>query len=146
LSIVASALRFRHLKSNGFDLEAINLKDNARRTFLMAVVVFSYVLSIHQGLNTYRKVPTRTFANQQTYKVESVFRYGINQLTQICIHLAALLQFLLDEIKQAYNQYRSADSIFVYENAREFFPHRLNSFEKLKENYRVYIHIFSNGL
>jgi hypothetical protein len=60
--------RKKLLKANGFDLEAINLKGEARRTFLMAVVVFSYVLSIHQGLKTYHRVPTRTFANQQTYK------------------------------------------------------------------------------
>ena len=104
---------FKHLKSNGFDLESINLHGDARRTLLMAVVVFTYVLSIHQGLKTYRKVPTRTFANQQTYKVESVFRYGINQLSQLCTNLMAIVQFVIQEIRHAKNQYRSPDSIFV---------------------------------
>lgn len=104
---------FKHLKSNGFDLEAINLKGDARRTLLMAVVVFSYILSIHQGIKTYHRVPTRSFANQQTYKVESVFRYGINQLAQFCCHCASFLQFLLDEIKYAKSKYRSPDSIIV---------------------------------
>ena len=104
---------FKHLKSNGFDLEAINLKTEARRTLLMAVVVFSYVLSIHQGLKTYRKVPSRTFANQQTYKVESLFRYGINQIAQKCRLWTDFLRFLIDEISYAKTKYRSPDSIIV---------------------------------
>ncbi|MEM9985104.1 MAG: transposase [Bacteroidota bacterium] len=104
---------FKHLKSNGFDLEAINLKGEARRTLLMAVVVFSYVLSIHQGLKTYHKVPSRTFTNQQTYKVESVFRYGINQIAQCCRDWETFLRFLIDQIRLATKQYRSPDSIIV---------------------------------
>jgi hypothetical protein len=104
---------FKHLKSNGFDLEAINLQGEARRTLLMAVVVFSYVLSIHHGLKTYHKVRTRTFANQQTYKVESLFRYGINQIAQHCRDWTEFLRFLIDNIRCAKTQYRSPDSIIV---------------------------------
>ena len=41
---------FKHLKSNGFCLETINLKGSARQHLLMAVMVFSYVLLIIEGL------------------------------------------------------------------------------------------------
>lgn len=104
---------FKHLKSNGFDLETINLKGEARRTLLMAVVVFSYVLSIHQGLKTYHKVPRRTFEDQKTYKAESLFRYGINQLARYCRNWEVFLRFLVDQFRPAKTQYRSPDSIIV---------------------------------
>lgn len=104
---------FKHLKSNGFDLEAINLKGEARRTLLIAVVVFSYVLSILQGLKTYHKVPSRTFDQHKTYKVESIFRYGINQIAQYCRNWEAFLLFLIDQRRHAKKQYRSPDAIIV---------------------------------
>jgi len=104
---------FKQLKSNGFKLEAISLIAEARRTLLMAVVVFSYVLSIHHGLKTYHKVRTRTFDNQKTYKVESLFRHGINQIAQFFQNWNVCLRFLIDNFSHTKTQYRSPDSIIV---------------------------------
>jgi hypothetical protein len=36
---------FKHLKSNGFNLEAMNVKGKAKQNLLLAIVVFTYTLS-----------------------------------------------------------------------------------------------------
>jgi len=45
---------FKHLKSNGFNLEDVNLKESGKIKFMMAIVCFLYALCIYQGLLTYK--------------------------------------------------------------------------------------------
>ena len=79
----------------------------------MAIVVFSYVLSIHKGLKSYHTVRVRIFTDQQSCKVESVFWYGINQIAQHCLNWTTFLLFVTKEIRTTKHQYRSHNSIIV---------------------------------
>ena len=74
---------FKHLKTNGFDLEKLNLKGRFRQQLLMAVTIFAYVLSVTEGLKTYRKVAEKVYKNKK-YKAVSVFRYGTDLLVAQC--------------------------------------------------------------
>jgi len=105
---------FKHLKSNGFCLETINLKGSARQHLLMAVMVFAYVLSIVEGLKVYHTVAIKTYHEEERLsKAESVFRTGINQLAQYCTSLVSFCQFITEGIKQALSGYRSANLLNV---------------------------------
>jgi hypothetical protein len=46
---------FKHLKTNGFDLEAMNFKNPSKRKLMMAVVVFLYVLAVQEGFFAIQK-------------------------------------------------------------------------------------------
>jgi len=105
---------FKHLKSNGFRLESINLNGAARQHLLMAVMVFAYVLSIIEGLKVYNTVTIKEYHQEKRQgKAESIFRTGINQLAQYCTTLVSFCHFITHRIKQALNGYRSANLLNV---------------------------------
>lgn len=91
---------FKHLKSNGFQLEQINLKHESRCRLLMAITVMAYVISVEEGLRTYKKVPNKIYADGKVEKQESVFRYGINLVMKFCASITTFVEFLLQKIKQ----------------------------------------------
>jgi hypothetical protein len=78
---------FKHMKTNGFALEEMNLGTESRCRLLMAIVVFSYVLSIKEGLKTYSKVRVKLYLDGSEEMEESVFRRGINSLLRFCANL-----------------------------------------------------------
>ena len=89
---------FKHMKTNGFSLEAMNLGTESRCQLLMAVVVFAYVLSIREGLKTYRKVRVKQYADGSVEREESVFRYGLNRLMRFCADLNTFSRHLFSEL------------------------------------------------
>ena len=104
---------FKHMKSNGFQLEALNLKGKSRTQLLMAVAVFAYALAIHEGLKTFHKVPTKTYSDGSQAKAESIFRLGINKLAVIATSLVDFTKYLSEEIRTQISKYRSPKAIFV---------------------------------
>lgn len=62
---------FRHLKSNGFRLEEMGLKQSLKIMLMIAVVIFLYVLCICEGLKQLSKPKSsdrRTFKNLSNQK------------------------------------------------------------------------------
>lgn len=90
---------FKNLKSNGFDLECMNLKGNARRNLLMAIMVFAYTLSIVEGFKTYASSRVITYAQGRSEKAESLFRYGIDKLCSKVFRLHLFLEYLVKYFK-----------------------------------------------
>lgn len=66
---------FRHLKSNGFNLEDINFKDDDKIELMMALTCMAYCFSIKaaQGKNRQKM---KTYASGQKYLAISTFRMG----------------------------------------------------------------------
>ncbi len=89
---------FKHMKTNGFSLEAMNLGTESRCQLLMAVVVFAYVLSIKEGLKKYRKVRIKLYPDGSQERGESVFRHGINSLMRFCANLLTFCRHLSREL------------------------------------------------
>lgn len=104
---------FKHLKSNGFDLEKANVKGKARQKLLMAIVVFAYTLSATEGLKDYEQVPWKTYPNGKVYKAISVFRHGLDKLVALCSNFILFCEYLIDELHNNLPSYRSRKSIFV---------------------------------
>ncbi|GJM62663.1 transposase [Persicobacter diffluens] len=73
---------FRHLKTNGFDLEKMNVQGADRCRLMMAIVVFAYSVSIAHGLKKYKSVSLKTYANGKRYRSISVFRKGVECIAE----------------------------------------------------------------
>jgi len=86
---------FKHLKSNGFCLEQLNLRTMTRSRLLFAITVFAYVLSINEGLKDYKKVKLNACKKKPEKRV-SVFRKGIDKLVAFCGNLRSFYQYLVD--------------------------------------------------
>jgi hypothetical protein len=98
---------FKQLKSNGFDLEAMNVKGKAKQNLMFAVVIFTYVLSVLEGLKGYKKIAIKKYADGTTAKIISVFRNGLDK---IVILTASLLKFFKYILTQFYNAQKSHQS------------------------------------
>lgn len=96
---------FKQLKSNGFQLEQINLKGESRNRLLMAIMVFAYVLSIHEGLKTYKKTYVKEYKKRSdpTQKTKeravSVFRHGIDLLMKFCRSITSFCQYMVTQFQ-----------------------------------------------
>ena len=88
---------FKHLKSNGFDLEAINLKAPLKIMLMMAIVSFLYVLCVIEGLKQLKK---KKKSHYKKYKdgtktlAVSVFAKGLDFLNNEFFDLESFLDFL----------------------------------------------------
>lgn len=91
---------FKHLKSNGFDLQKMNLKEENKIQLMMAIVIFSYALSINQGLKEYDKVLCKTYKNGTVYKVVSVFKKGLQEINLVCLSFENFIQYLIKNLHQ----------------------------------------------
>lgn len=96
---------FKQLKSNGFNLESINLGTVERRRLMFAVVVLAYIISVVEGLEEYAKVKVKQYANYSTYKAQSVFRFGRDLLSLTVQNAVELNQWILRKIKHAESSY-----------------------------------------
>lgn len=106
---------FRQLKSNGFDLEKMNLGSIKRRRLLMAVVVLAYTIAVVEGLKDYRDaVPLKTHGSQgRVYKALSLFRHGIDRILQSVVRLPQFMIYFVEEIRRARDGYRSSQLLNV---------------------------------
>jgi hypothetical protein len=106
---------FRQLKSNGFDLEKMNLGSVKRRRLLMAVVVLAYIVAVVEGLKDYKDVvPFKTHGSQgRVYRAISLFRHGIDRILQSAVRLPQFVAYFVGEIRQATRGYRSSQLLNV---------------------------------
>jgi len=75
---------FKHLKSNGFNLEAMNLKKSEKIKLMMGIVSFLYVLCIGEGwlqYKTTKKSDWKKYADGSVNLAVSVFRKGRSYVT-----------------------------------------------------------------
>jgi hypothetical protein len=79
---------FKHLKSNGFDLQSLHLQSGHKIRLMMALLVLAYSLSVIEGLKKYRrKYPPLKHGSPAM----SVFRVGIERWQN---HLSSFIVFL----------------------------------------------------
>lgn len=104
---------FRHLKSNGFDLQKMGLKKPLKVQLLMAMVVFAYCISIHLGIKQGKKVRFKIYPDGAKYPEISAFRLGIDLIDQTARDKLHFLTFLEQIFKVANNAYLSPFAIHV---------------------------------
>lgn len=88
---------FKHLKSNGFRLEEMSLKDPLKIMLMMAIVVFLYVLCIVEGLKqlkTAKKSDWKVYKNGKRFLTVSVFSKGLAYVNLKFNDLISFIQYL----------------------------------------------------
>jgi len=91
---------FRHLKSNGFDLERLHVKKDYKVNMMMAALVLAYTLSVIYGLKKYKRcIALKAHGSPEM----SVFRYGLDLWQNHLQNFALFLKHLLTYCKQEKN-------------------------------------------
>ena len=85
---------FKHLKTNGFNIENANLKDDLKIELLMAIVVFAYVVAVKEGLLKMNTIKMKKYNNGKSYLSTSVFRTGYTVLQALCKTINQFIQYI----------------------------------------------------
>lgn len=86
---------FKHLKSNGFHLEDMNLKDEGKNLLMFAVAATAYTLTIRSAWKHRKSIATKIFADGSKSLENSIFREGLSRITAICFSFIRFLTFVL---------------------------------------------------
>jgi len=101
--IAKKAIR-KQIYLDGMLLYFVIFKGESRSRLLMAMIVFAYVLSIHEGLKTYKKTYVKEYKKRSdpTQKTKeravSVFRHGIDLLMNFCQSITSFCEYILRQI------------------------------------------------
>ena len=92
---------FKHLKSNGFNLESHALKQPHQIEILMATVVLLYAVCVIAGIAALmdderkHKTPRRKkYANGKSYPAKSTFRIGLTRFLQMALESTPFVAFV----------------------------------------------------
>jgi hypothetical protein len=89
---------FKHLKTNGFNIEDIGFKKIHKLQFLIAVVIVLYILAICKGIIADKKDKTKskwkTYKSGTVSRATSIFRKGLFILKAIIYNISNLRAFL----------------------------------------------------
>ena len=86
---------FKHLKSNGYNLEDINLRDKVKAEFMLALVATSYILAIREGIQKIKQIVIKQYKDGSRIQAVSIFRKGLAMLTTICTNFESFLDHIL---------------------------------------------------
>jgi len=83
---------FKHMKSNGFDLEATHLTEPERLHVLISAVSLAYVIAISEGVIARREKPIKQKKSRgKTWAAVSLFRYGLRSLSSKAPSMAKIM-------------------------------------------------------
>jgi hypothetical protein len=85
---------FFHLKTNGYNLEDLNLKDPGKNRLMMAIVTSAYILAVREGWKRRRQIPKQVYQNQPQTPQVSIFRKGLEILTAKCFRFIDFLRYV----------------------------------------------------
>jgi hypothetical protein len=85
---------FRHMKTNGYNLEDLNLKDPKKNLLMMAIVTTAYILAIREGLKRKNRIPTQHYSDGTEWPEVSIFREGLAVLTAKCYRFLDFLNYV----------------------------------------------------
>lgn len=107
---------FKHVKSNGYNLEDMNLKKNDKIALMMATVSFLFVLAIINGeiIANQNPIPRKKCKNGQTWNAISLFRLGYKEIQAQAITLDLFVRLCQKAISINYNfQQKLYDKLLI---------------------------------
>lgn len=96
---------FKHLKSNGVNLEAMNVQGKEKRHLMMAIAVLVYILAIREGLIKEYRDGIRWVLDKASgfeYRAVSAFLKGLDILRRRALNLAQFKRYLSKITKGQY--------------------------------------------
>ena len=90
---------FRHLKSNGFDLEELGFESPHKIRLLVAIVVVLYVICVAEGLRQFNRIRAKNTApNEPLHLREAIFRRGYSVVVNELVSIAHFVDWLLTRL------------------------------------------------
>ena len=90
---------FKHLKSNGFDLESLGFQSPQKIRLLMAIVVVLYVLCVAEGLRQFHRIRAKKNSQHEPFRLrEAVFRKGYSVVVNELVSIAHFVDWLLAQL------------------------------------------------
>lgn len=92
---------FKHCKTNGYNLEELNMKNSKKAMLMMSIVSYAYVLAIREGIIKERSRPVKEqyYANGgKTYRRVSIFTQGYEILEQKILDMNCLVDLMQQTI------------------------------------------------
>lgn len=105
---------FFNLKSNGFNLESINLKSDGKINLMMALVVLAYAICVFDGIKKKKFIKMKFYKkNNSTYKESSFFGKGIRNINNMVRDFGFFIDSLFQMLKPKKRPNISHNSIHV---------------------------------
>ncbi len=90
---------FKHLKSNGFDLEELGFQSPQKIRLLVAIVVVLYVICVAEGLREFHRIRSKRNTQYEPLRLrEAVFRKGYSVVVNELVSIAHFVDWLLAQI------------------------------------------------
>lgn len=92
---------FKHLKTNGFNLEDLNLKSDKKIMLMISLVIVTYALAIKEGVLKFmqKRIPVKRYKNGKVYLEMSIFRKGLEVLEGVIADVFGFIKYLVYQIK-----------------------------------------------
>ncbi len=105
---------FKHLKSNGFNIEDINLKIDDKIELMMGVLAIVYTIAVREGLLSHKlkPIPLKKYNNGNIYLSISIFRMGLAIIQTLFTKINKLIEHIENQLK--------ANVEWEYGNSRNF--------------------------
>lgn len=85
---------FRHLKTNGFHLQELNLKPVLKSNLMMAILCLAYSFTIRAAWKSQATIRRIQFANGTVFPAQSIFRRGLALISVWCASFGSFMAYL----------------------------------------------------
>ena len=91
---------FKHLKTNGFNIEDINLKADHKIELMMGILAMVYIMAVREGLLSNNRKPIRMkkYKNGKSYLSISIFRMGMAIIQMLFTKYNKLIKYIGDQL------------------------------------------------
>lgn len=92
---------FKHLKTNGFNIEDINLKTDEKIELMMGILAMVYILAVRKGSLSHKRkpIPWKKYSNGKKYLSISIFRLGMAIIQTLFTKIIKLLEYIGSQLK-----------------------------------------------
>jgi transposase len=91
---------FKHLKSNGFNIEDINLKIDDKIELMMGVLAMVYIMAVKEGLLSHKLKPIlfKKYKDGKKYLSISIFRMGLAIIQTLFTKRNTLIEYIENQL------------------------------------------------
>ena len=92
---------FKHLKTNGFNVEDINLKTDLKIELMMGVLAVIYLIALKEGIlmNLFKPIRLKKYNNGKNYLSISIFRIGLAIIQTLFTGIIELMSYIENNLK-----------------------------------------------
>lgn len=92
---------FKHLKTNGFNIEDINLKKDEKIELMMGLLAMVYILAVREGLLSHKRkpIPWKKYKDGKKYLSISIFRLGMAIIQTVFTKINTFFKYIENQLK-----------------------------------------------